>query len=113
MTLQLNKLEQEGKSCLAYLVVENTAESAYDSLTLDLVMFDGDGIIARRLAVETAPLPAGKTSVKVFRIDELPCDAIGRVLLNDILACEDETGDHDDCLSRLDTESVAGVPFIQ
>ena len=113
VSLQLNKLEPDGGSCRAYLVVENGSDSAFESLQLDLVMFDGEGIVAKRLAVETAPLPAGKTSVKVFGISGLACGDIGRVLLNGVLACEDQGGERDDCLRQLATDSVAGVPFIE
>jgi len=110
--VELNKLEPDNGACRAYLVVEN-AEAALASLRLDLVLFDPDGIIARRLAVETAPLPAGKTSVKVFSIDGLACGEISRVLLNGVLACEAPSGPIGDCLQRIDVGSVAGVPFFR
>lgn len=113
VSLQLNKLEPDGESCRAYLVVENGSDSAFESLQLDLVMFDTDGIISKRLAVESAPLPAGKTSVKVFGISDVACGEIGRVLLNGILACEDGSGSRDDCLGLVRTDSAAGVPFIE
>ncbi|PWG63722.1 Tat pathway signal sequence domain protein [Sediminicurvatus halobius] len=113
VSIQLNKLEPDGDACRAYLLMENGSDSDFESLSLDLVMFDNDGIIARRLAVETAPLPAGKTSVKVFGISDLPCGEIGRVLLNGVLDCVDQTGERGDCLGRIAVDSLAGVPFIE
>lgn len=90
VSVELNKQEPNGAACRAYLVLENATESAFDTLKLDLVMFDADGVEAKRLAVETAPLSAGKTNLKVFDIDGLPCEWVGRVLLNDVMACADK-----------------------
>jgi len=113
LTIQLNKLETEGDTCRAYIVLENRSDLSFEALRLDLVMFDVDGVIARRLAVDAAPLAAGRTSVRVFGISNLACDNIGRVLLNDVLNCADATGERADCMDRIAPDSIAGVPFIK
>lgn len=112
-TVELNKLEPVKTACRAYLVVRNGGEAALSSLRLDLVMFGADGVIARRLAVETAPLSAGKTSVRLFDLEGTACDDISRVLLNDVLTCRSEAGDLPDCLSRIETSSRAAAEFIR
>ncbi len=111
--VELNKLEPNGAACRAYLVLKNDAGAALETLKLDLVMFDTDGVVARRLAVETAPLPAGKTSLKVFDIDGLACEAVGRVLLNDVMACADASGPRDDCLGLVTPLARGPVAFIK
>ncbi|WP_425450047.1 Tat pathway signal sequence domain protein [Virgifigura deserti] len=111
--VELNKLEEMGGACCAYLLFENATESAFDALKLDLVMFDPDGVIAKRLAVEGAPLPAGKTSVKLFDIQGLACAEIGQILLNDLIACQDSQGARTDCAGLLAPSSRAAVPFIK
>ena len=113
MTVQLNKLESEGSTCRAYIVLENRGEVSFDALRLDLVIFDKDGVIARRLAVDAAPMAAGRTGVRVFGINNHACDNIGRVLLNDTLNCASSSGDISGCMNRIATESIAGVPFIK
>jgi hypothetical protein len=113
LAIQLNKLEADGDTCRAYIVLENRSDLSLEALRLDLVMFDVDGVIARRLAVDAAPLAAGRTSVRVFGISGLACDNIGRVLLNDVLACADAEGERADCMDRIAPESIAGVPFIK
>ena len=113
VAIELNKLEPASEACDVYLVVENATESTFRSLSLDLVVFDTDGIISERLALETAPLPAGKTSVKVFALDGLACSEVSRMLLNDVLACEDAGGAREQCLRQITTDSVAQVPFIK
>ena len=113
VSVELNKLEANGSSCRAYLMMRNDAGLDFESLKLDLVMFDTDGVVSRRLAVEAAPLRAGKTSLKVFDVPEQPCDGISRVLLNDILVCRGTNGPREDCLALIETASRAAAPFIR
>lgn len=113
VTVELNKLEPRGEACRAYLVLENKTDSAFEALKLDLVMFDPGGVVAKRLAVEAAPLPAGKTSLKVFDLTDLPCGQVGRILLNDVLVCADESGQRDDCLAKVRPSARGNVPFFK
>lgn len=111
--VELNKLEPVGDACRAYLVLANGTATAFTSLKLDLVMFDTDGIVQRRVAVEAAPVAAGKTSLKVFDISGMPCTGIGRVLLNGVLSCSGAKAKMDDCLSLVSVSSRAAQPFIK
>ncbi|MDA3922523.1 MAG: hypothetical protein PF501_17870 [Salinisphaera sp.] len=124
--IELNKLEQVNGACRAYLVTQNLTDSAFDSLKLDVVMFDSQGIVAKRLAVQLGPMPAGKTSLKVFDIPDLACDGIGQLLLNNVLECtsppSQPTADggaankpvqRDDCLSLVSVSQRGKVPFIK
>ena len=111
--VELDKLEDAGNACRDYLLVENASGIGFESLKLDLVMFDPDGIIADRLAVEAAPLPVGKTGLRVFDIPGLACAGMGRMLLNDVVACADATGPRSDCLGLLSTRTRARVEFIK
>ena len=111
--VELNKLEQNGDACRAYLVLNNGTDLAFESLKLDLVMFDTDGVVAKRLAVETAPLPAAKTSLKVFDMKDLPCAGVGRVLLNAVMSCAETAGARDDCLALIATAARGTVDFIK
>ncbi len=110
--VELNKLEdREQGSCLAYLVFENERDQTFDTFRLDLVMFDQDGIIARRLALAAGPLHAGKTVVKMFEVGDLACDAIGRILLNEVSECEVANGDTPDCTAVTRATQRTEVPF--
>jgi hypothetical protein len=71
--VELNKLEPRKDACRAYLVLKNGTGSAFQELKLDMVMFDADGVVGRRVAVQGAPPGVGKTSLKVFDIDGIPC----------------------------------------
>ncbi len=111
VTLELNKLEPAGDACQAFVLIEN-AGPALESLNLDLVMIDMEGVISRRLAVELGPLRAKKTSVKVFRIDGVACDRLARVLLNDVIGCAPapEAGD---CFGLIGLRARGPVAFVE
>lgn len=111
LTVELNRLEDAGGGCRLTLVVTNPGARRFDSLKLDLVLFGPDGVVARRLAVETGPVRPAKTVVRLFEAADLACAGVGRLLLNDVTACADGAGPIAGCVDRLRTASRATVPF--
>jgi hypothetical protein len=107
--LELNRLEQQGGNCRAYLVIANPGSAAFSGFTLDLVLFDRSGTITRRLAVDIAPVRPDKTMVKIFDIPETGCGAIGSILVNEVLHCRDVSGDVAGCVDRVKTSSKLPV----
>lgn len=113
ISLELNKLEPASNACRAFVVLQNGSGVAYESLRLDLVMFDAEGVVAKRLALETAPLPVDKTSLKVFDISGMECGQVGRILLNDVLDCTDINGTKTGCLALIDVSARGGLSLIK
>lgn len=107
--VELNKLEQQGGNCRAYLVIANPGTDAFTGFTLDLIVFDRSGTIARRLAVELAPLRAAKTMVKVFDIPQTACSGISSILVNDVIHCRGANGELGGCIDRITTSSKLPV----
>ncbi len=107
-SIELNKLEAQGKGCRAYFKVANTGP-AYEVFKLDLVLFRPDAVIERRFAVDLGPLKADKTTVKLFDIDGTACDQIGSFLINDVMECKAESGSVSDCLKSISVSSRANV----
>ena len=101
--VELNTLEGTETSCRMTFVIENKA-AALESLKLDLVVFDTEGIVHRRIITEMAPVRAGRTMVKTFAI-ETRCARIGSLLVNDVTACV--PGEVTACLDGLTLESRA------
>lgn len=103
--------ESSGLGCRAYIVVTNPDPEPMSQLRLDLMLFNTDGIVSRRLAFDLGPLTAHKTSVRVFDIRDQPCGGIGRVLVNDVLCSAapstDPNQQHQACLDRLQLSSRA------
>jgi hypothetical protein len=114
LKIELNKLEEADGACRAYLLFENKTESAFQSLKLDLVMFGLDGVITKRLAIEGGPLPKEKTSVKLFEISGVKCETIGRILLNDVINCQDSAGGKmEGCIDMVTTSSKHKVSLFK
>jgi len=107
LAIELNKLEPQEHGCRAYIVVTNVRPIFYKSLKLDLVVFQTDGIIGRRFAIEFGPLAPEKRSVKLFEIEDVQCEQIGSLLINDVLACEIESAQATDCLAEIAPSSLA------
>jgi len=108
-SLELNKLEPNNSGCRAYMVVNNPTDTAYQSFKLDLVLFQADGVIGKRFALDLAPLKAQKKSVKLFEIEGVACDKIGSFLINDVMECKTDAGAAEGCLQQLKTSSLTNV----
>ncbi len=111
--IELNKLEDQDGSCRAYLVFRNQTDAQYSEFKLDLVMFGSDGVINRRLAVDSSPLRPNKTSVKLFDIDGLSCEGISLILINDVLSCKDGYDERDDCVNLIEASSKGDVSLVK
>ncbi|MEI9900983.1 MAG: hypothetical protein WDN31_13545 [Hyphomicrobium sp.] len=109
ISLELNKLEKSEKGCRAYVVVSNPTQTTYDAFKLDLVLFQTDGIIGRRFALDLAPVRPDKSTVKLFDLDGTDCESIGKFLVNDVMECRASSGPVQDCLARLKVKSLTKV----
>ena len=104
ISIELNRLESRAEGCRVWMLVRNPGAAA-DPLRLDLVIFGKDGVVGRRLALDLGPLPAAKTMARIFDLAGTPCDGLGHVLLNDVLACGPDSPAA--CLARLAVSSRA------
>ncbi|MDR6294289.1 hypothetical protein E9232_006843 [Inquilinus ginsengisoli] len=111
--IELNKLEPGNNGCRAFMVMHNGTPRNFSNMQLDLVVFDPKGIIVDQLAVDMAPLAAGKTMVKVFEIAGHDCGNFGRVLLNDVLTCKAGDAAVERCIDLLVPTSRAAIGFIK
>ena len=113
LRLELNRLEPRDGACRVWMVLNNAGAEALDPVRLDLILFGREGIIARRLAIDVGPLPAGRTQARIFDLAAQPCEGIGQVLLNDILACGGtDAPTRNTCIDRSVLASrVDGVAF--
>jgi hypothetical protein len=102
LTINLNSVESSENRCRMNFVVENTGAAGLESLKLDLVVFDNDGAISRRLITEMGPIRPKKTIVRAFLIDT-ECKAISSILVNDVTACT--PGNPPACLDALSLSS--------
>lgn len=113
LSVELNKLEPQGSGCRAYVVVQNDDDTAYQSFKLDLVLFQKDGVIGRRFAMDLAPLKAKKRTVKLFDLDDIPCDKIGSFLINDVVECTADAGPVENCLAGVTVKSLTDAQLTK
>jgi hypothetical protein len=113
LTVELNKLEPQGNGCRAYVVVQNDSATQFDTVKLDLVLFQQDGVIGRRFAIDLAPIKPQKRTVKLFDLDGLACDRIGSLLINDVVECKTAEGPLTDCLAGITVKSLTNVQLTK
>ncbi|GJE53559.1 Tat pathway signal protein [Methylobacterium thuringiense] len=113
LKLELNRLEPAGDNCRTYLLVDNGKGTALKSLKVDLFAFDTEGVAQKRLAVELGPVQEKKTVVRLFDFPAIACPKIGRVLLNDVLACEGGDANRESCLERIETATKTSAEFAR
>jgi hypothetical protein len=102
LSLELNTAESADNRCRLTFVIENKTEASIDSIKLDLVVFNPEGIVQRRVIIEMGPVRAKKTNVRIFPA-EGDCSQIGAILVNDVTACA--PGDVAACLDGLSLTS--------
>lgn len=114
LRIELNKMEMAGENCRTYLLIDNRNEDTWRSLKLDLFALDMDGVAAKRVGVEVGPVPGRKTLIKLFDFPGLSCSRFGRVLLNDVTACEGGGASREQCLAAIEPVSkINTVPFVK
>lgn len=111
LKIELNRLEPAGEACRTYMLVDNGRGQALKSLKVDLFAFDTEGVAQKRLAVELGPLQEKKTVVRLFDFTGLACPKVGRILLNDVLACEGGDASRETCLERIETATKTPAAF--
>jgi hypothetical protein len=113
LSLELNKVEASEHGCRIFMVADNQSETAFAALRLDLVFFQTDGVIGKRVALDLAPVKAQKRVVKAFDIDKVKCDGIGSILINEVAECRAEAGPLENCLARMNLKSLSTVQLTK
>lgn len=109
LAIELNKTESRNGGCLASFVIRNGLGHTLDRFSMDVIIFDRDGVIAGRSLLDLAPLPDAKTTVATFPLQNGGCDAISRVLVNGFPSCRANSGQDVDCLNGLSVSSRGDI----
>jgi hypothetical protein len=113
IAVELNDLQPGDKGgCRAVFVLKNDIGKALDKVTLRVVTFDGKGKANLFLSLDVGALPAGKTRVLRFDLGEkTECADVGRMVLDDVTACEGGDMSPPACLAAIALSSRAAVPL--
>lgn len=113
LRMELSLLEPQEAACRTYVLMENRTAIDFGAMRFDLVLFDGSQAILRRVAVPSRRLRPQQTRVLVFDVPETACERIGRILLNGVLACQEQGGRiRDDCEDLIRTASRLRIPLV-
>ncbi len=114
LDIEFNKAEDGDGTCVASLVVRNDMGQTLDRFSMDLYVFDRDGVIARQVLLDLAPLRGDKTTVARFNLIARPCAEVSRILVNDIPSCRAEgSGETLDCLAALTVSSRGSIEMVK
>ena len=114
LDIELNKTEDGGGACVASFVVRNDMGQSLDRFSMDLYVFDREGVIARQVLLDLAPLRGDKTTVARFNLIARPCAEVSRILVNDIPSCRGAgSGETLDCLDGLTVSSRARIEMVK
>lgn len=110
LTVELNKFEtSETGTCQAYFLFRNEMEATVQGFEMSIAVLDTDGVIDRLLSVDAAPLPVARTTLKLFEIPEIGCDAISELLVHDIPNCALANSDVSDCFGLVTWKSLTAT----
>lgn len=115
LTVELNKFEdsEDGAGCRAFFLFRNDTGAAFEGFEMSLAILDPQGVIDRLLTIDAAPLPAARTTLKLFEIPQTGCADISEVLLHDVTSCKPQNADETDCFAIMDLVSRTSAPLVK
>lgn len=113
LTVELNKFEEiEDNGCRAFFLFRNETDLTLAGFEMSLAILDRGGVIDRLLTIDAAPLPAARTTLKLFEIPEIRCDAISEILLHDLPSCQPQNAPEMDCFPLLELVSRTNAAMV-
>ena len=109
--LELNALQPAEAGRRVSFLATNELGGQLDRAAVELALFNAAGSIDRIVTLDFKNLSNGKTKVLQFQLTGLQCDSLGRVLVNDISACEGEITPPTICLDALKTSTRLDIVF--
>ena len=111
LNLELNKTENGAQGCVATMLIANDLGGTLNQFRLDLVLFNGKGVLFDRLLIDLSPVPANRTTIARFALHAGRCEDISRIILRDVPVCQVREQSNIDCLSGLGFTNRTGIEF--
>lgn len=109
--LELNAMQPGTDGCKVTFLATNGLGAPLARAAVETALFDAEGAIARIVTLEFKDLAVGKTKVLQFLLKGLACEGIGRILINDVTACEGDGLDASACLAGLRPTALPAIAF--
>lgn len=114
LLVELNKFEEiDGGGCRAFFLFRNQTDQSFAGFEMSLAILDTNGVIDRLLAIDAAPLPVSRTTLKLFEIPEISCAGISEILLHELTSCKPQNADEMDCFPILDLNSKTSAALVK
>ncbi|MBL4756086.1 MAG: hypothetical protein JKY32_00145 [Rhizobiales bacterium] len=110
--LELNGLQTIEGRCRITLLSSNRLAIDLERLVVELVLFDSDRHAIRFMRIALSVLAANRSHVQAFVADELECETIANILLNNVVECRLADNDQNDCSEKIRLSSRASAGFI-
>ena len=111
LLIELNKLEDTDQGCRSLFVFDNATGHELNRFQVDLILFDQEGVYAKQVMLDMAPLSEDKKVLASFLLPDHECGTIGSILVNDLPQCEDGAGAQLDCVKLLEVRSRTDTPL--
>lgn len=112
ITVELNNAKQTGQGCTLSFIFRNRLKGVIDAMSLEVVLFNKEGLVDKFLKLKTGPLPIGKLKVKQFALNGRGCADISRILINDVPDCQGTNLAPSACLRSLSVSSRAPIELV-
>lgn len=114
LTIELNKVEEnDAGGCRAFFLFRNQTDLTLEAFEISFAVLNTNGIIDRLLSIDAAPLPAARTTLKLFEIPEVACGDISEILLHELTVCKPQNADPLDCFPLLELVSRAPAQLVK
>lgn len=110
LDLDLNAMQATDTGCKVAFVAKNGLEGDIDTVAFEMALFGTDGGLQQLVTLEFADLTAGKTKVLQFNLPGVDCGSVGRILINDVTACDGDIAETA-CLDALKPATRLDVTF--
>lgn len=111
--IELNKVEDVAGACHGSFVISNKLGYAIERLTLDLYLFDAQGIINQHTVLDIGPVPKTKIRIVTFSLIQEACETVNYMVLNDIPNCTVSAPEPVDCIGLARVWSLGQTGFTQ
>ncbi len=114
LTVEINKFEpNDTGGCRAFFLFRNETGLTFEGFEMSLAIFNASGVIDRLLSIDAAPLPAARTTLKLFEIPDIACTDISQILLHEIPSCKPQNAEQMDCYSLLELNSRTTATLVK
>jgi|GEM_PF-190245 hypothetical protein len=115
LKMELNKLKQKEKTCVAYILLKNRSDREFSEFTASFYLFNKEGVISAGNATNfhKNKILAGKTVLTMVPMKDVACNEVSGILLNRIMACKSGSEDVAGCMQMVETSSKSPVELFK